>query len=83
MSLLIKEIVFEMLGFLWRREAHQIAVYHSLNLREINAFYLKDYNVTQWHLNIKSISTGTVAKVSTEKCWNDQLLYNVAHGECI
>jgi len=46
MSLLTKEIVFEMLGFGRRGQAHQIAAFLSLNLREIHAFCLKDYNIT-------------------------------------
>ena len=80
MSWLTKELVFEMLGFLWRRQAHQIAVYLSLNLPEIYAFYLKVYNIIQWNLNSNSVA---VAKSSTEKCRNDQLLYIVALDEYI
>jgi hypothetical protein len=80
-SLLTKYIVFETLGFRRRRQAHQIAVYLSLNLREIHAFCLKEYNITQWHLNSKVMSTRTVAKTSTENCRNDQLLYIVALDE--
>jgi hypothetical protein len=81
MSLLTKEIVFEILGFRRRGQAHQIVVYLSLNLREIHAFCLKDCNIIQWHLNSKGISTRAVAKISTENCLNDQLLYIVALDE--
>jgi hypothetical protein len=77
MSLLTKYIVFEMLGFLRRRQTHQIAVYLSSNLREMHAFCLKEYNITQWHLNSKGMSTRTVPKISTENCRKDQLLYIV------